>query len=253
MARINRTIIAGGVALSLALSLGACGGGDTGAGTAASGEPTTDVETAPLSTDAEVTPTLIEPGWLNADNTSDLWYPDGDAGAGEALYFAHAANDAGLDVTFVDAEGNEDGVWDLEIVSDRLVTKADAEGKRRVDIAFQDNFTCYDAESDTFYIRGDRSQDEYDALLEGKSFVDDPANPEDFMVSFEADGVCVQRQSGYDPLEGTWQVVSTNVVTCHYSNGTSEWDTKYRFEIGADDSIAELDDGAPTKLQFFEE
>ncbi len=249
MARIKSKLMVGAASMALALSLGACGGGEPSIDEPSDG-PVAGV--ASVSHEAKQAPDIIEPGWLEGDNTSDMWWPT-DPTNPEALYFTHAANDAGMDVTFVDEEGGEDSVWDLEVVDDHLVTLADApQDKRQVDITFQDNFTCYDAVSDTVYVRGDRSQAEYDALLVGTAFVEDPNDPEGFMVTFEEDGVSVQRQSGYDPLEGTWQVVSTNVVRCHYATGGSEWDTDYRFKVGADDTIAELDDGSPEPLVRFE-
>ena len=251
MTSITRTIAAGGTALALALTLAACGGSDQGASTETpAAEPEEVVE---VSHDPEVEPSLIDPGWLYGDNTSDIWWPNGDASASEGLYFTNAANDAGLDVTFVGQDDSESSVWDLEVVDGHLVTKADAADRRQVDITFQDNFTCYDAVSDTVYIRGDRSQEEYNALLEGTTFVEDPSNPDDFMVTFDQGGKTTQYQGSYDPLEGTWQVVTTNVVVCHYKTDTSEWDTTYRFQIGDGDVIAELDSGAPTKLQRYEQ
>lgn len=249
MARFSRTLMAGAASLVLVLGLGACGGSEPSIDEPSEGAV---VEEVPVSHEAELAPDLIEPGWLEGDNTSDMWWPTDPANT-EALYFTHAASDAGMDVTFVDEEGFESGVWDLEVVDDHLVTKADApQDKRQVDITFQGNFTCYDAVNDTVYTRGDRSQEEYDALFEGTAFVDDPDDPESFMVTFGEGGVAVQRQSNRDPLEGTWQVVSTNVVRCHYANGSSEWDTDYRFAVGADDTIAELDDGSPYPLVRFE-
>ena len=248
MATVKDVIITGGAALALALSLSACGGSTNETGDAGSGAASTAV-----SHDANLEPELVEPGWLEDANTSDLWWPDGKTGTGEAVYFTHAANDASVEVTFVDADGNESGVWHLEVVDKHLVTKADApEETRKVDFTFQDNFTCYDAESDTTYMRGDRSQADYNALFEGIAYVEDPANPDKFRTAFDRDGVCTQYQDGYDPLEGTWQVVSTNVVRCHFTTDTSEWDTNYRFTIGEDGTVSELDSGSPIKLQLYE-
>ncbi len=246
--------MAGTAALVLACTLAACGGNAGGGETGAASDSTPAAEEAVVSHDPEVEPALVNPGWLKGDNTSDIWWPNGEEGSGEGVYFTNAANDAGMDVTFVDAAGEDlDSVWYLEVADGHLVTLADApEDKREVDFTFQGNFTCYEAVSDTVYIRGDRSQEEYDALLAGKVFVEDPDNPSDFMVRFEEGGVAIQEQEGYDPLEGTWQVVTTNVVVCHFKTESSEWDTEYRFELGADDSIAELDSGGLSPLQYYE-
>ena len=154
-------------------------------------------------------------------------------------------------MTFVDAEGNENGIWDLELVDNHLKTKADAAEKRQVDITFQDNFTCYDAVSDTTYLRGDRSEEEYQTLVAGRVFVDDAADPEKFKVSFFEDGTTEQSMKG-DAIEGTWIVETTNVVRCHYTTDTSEWDTEYRFVFDDAGAGAKLDDGSPTHLVPFE-
>ena len=251
MTTLQNRLLAGGSALLLAISLASCGGGGEASGDAAPQEEPAAEETVTYSHDANLDPLAINPGWLEGDNTSDLWWPMGDQSADEALYFTHAGNDAGRDVTFVDAAGNEDGIWDLELLDNHLVTKADATDKRQVDITFQDNFTCYDAVTDTTYLRGDRSEAEYQAFLSGLVFVADPADPEDFKVSFFEDGTVEQSQSG-KAIEGTWIVETTNVVRCHYKTDTSEWDTEYRFILDADGNVAELDDGAPTHLVLFE-
>ena len=239
MANTKQRLLAGGMTLALSFSLVACGGASKEATTTAdTGEATTEkVEPA-----AKVAPSLINPGSLNdSNNTSDTWTTNPPEEDAESIYFTKAANDAGLTVTFVAPEdGSENSVWDLEIVDDHLVTKSDAaDDARKVDFVFMDNFTCYDYESDTTYTRGDRSQDDYNALFAGKTFTEDLENPDHRRLELRDDGTCTQSLDG-DAIEGEWEVATTNVLSCHYPN--EGYSIEFEFEI-TDDTVDKIDMG----------
>lgn len=249
----TQRLVAGAGALLLALSVTGCGGSNQPATTSGGDAPAE--QTATYSHDALLSPDKINPGWvLDSDNnvggTSDLWLPAKE-GATESLYFTKAANDAGLDVTFVDDKGTEDGVWDLEISEDHLKTLTGATDKRKVDITFQDDFTCYDAVSDTTYTRGIAPKEDYEALFAGKAFVADKAKPEDRMMNFAEDGT-VTLTTGDKVANGTWRVTAVNVVEVHFASDTSEWDDEYRVILDEGNNPAELDEGSSTNLVIFE-
>jgi hypothetical protein len=201
------------------------------------------VEQPVVSTDAGIDPTEINPGWISdSDNTSDMWWPDGDQSASECLYFTNAANDAGMTVTFVDVASEfEDSVWGLELSDGHLVTQADSDS-RAVDITFQDNFTCYDAISGTTYKRGDRSEADYQALVAGMAFADDPANPEAWMLSFNEGGELVQTYDG-EPTYGSWLVQTPNVVYIVLNSDTTSWDDEYQLVFDEAGNVTALSDG----------
>lgn len=257
MKSLRNAFVAGGSALVLALSLAACGGGGEQQPAATDAGAEQPASSAAASHDANLKPEDINPGWVedsdnNPGGTSDLWWPNGDTGASEAIYFTNAANDAGMTVTTVFSDNRpESSVWDAEIVDDHLKTKKGAEGEERtVDITFQDNFTCYDAVTDTTYIRGDKSEADYQLMVAGKVFVQDPEVPEDVMVTFSEGGTVTQAQ-GSKSVEGTWVVQTPNVVVCHYTSDTSEWDTEYRFVLDSAGEVTELDDGGMKNLVLF--
>ncbi len=244
MSNFKHTIITGGSALLLSLSLVACGGGGSQQSTAASSVTQTSPSdgTTPVvnySHDAVLDPTEIECGQLDAENPSDLWYPNGDPNAQEAIFFTIDSNDAGMTLTTTFTDKRPDtSVWDLEIVDMHLITKEGARGEERsVDLTFQDNFTFYDAITNTTYIRGDYSQDEYNALFEKKLF-SQRAEDEGLNIEFGKEG---QVTTSYGELssEGTYEVVATNVVRLTV-DGVDE---NYRFTIkdGAVSAISNSD------------
>ncbi len=241
MSNFKNTFIASGSALLLSLSLVACGGGatsggDSTTGTAATG--TTSSAPANYSHDAVLEPKDIECGWLEADNTSDLWYPNGDKNAEEYIYYTNGGNDAGMTLTtgFTDKRP-ESMVWDLEIKDKHLMTKEGAKGEERsVDITFQDNFTCYDAVTDTTYIRGDYSQDAYNSLFENKTFAQS-ADGSGLKVAFGKDGK-VTESYGKQSNEGTYEVIATNVVHLVFD----DFDKDYRFTV-ANDAVTAINEG----------
>lgn len=254
MANIKNALLAGGSALLLALSLGACGGSES-ANQTDNGSTTSAEEPKTYSQDAAVHPEDIHPGWvLDSDNnvggTSDLWYPVTDDSSAEGLYFTNAGNDAGMDVTFVDNDGGEDSVWDLEVVDDHLKTKADASDKRQVDITFQDDFTCYDAVSGTTYLRGASAAKDYEELFTAKAFVLDKDDPEKRMMSFADDGT-VTLTTGDKVASGTWKVAAVNMAEVHFKSDTSEWDDEYRVILDEGGNAIELDEGGSTNLVAF--
>ena len=235
---IERTVLTGGMALTLALALAACGGPSEESNDGGSAD--TGAVAEQVQPSAEVEPDLINPGSLNdSDNTSDIWIPS-DGSTKETLYFTNAANDAGLTVTFVDEGGSEDSLWDLEVSDGHLVTTPEAgEDVRKVDIVFMDNFTCYDYETKTTYTRGDRSADDYTALFAGKTYVEDLENPDNRRVELSEDGSCMQSVSG-SAIEGTWEVATPTVLCCHYpDNG---YDIEFEFEVEGD-AVSKIDAG----------
>lgn len=253
MANIKNALVAGGSALLLALSLGACGSSESSNQADGGGAPPEQAQT--YSHDATVNPDDINPGWVldsenNIGGTSDLWYPVSDDSSAEGLYFTNAGNDAGIDVTFVDNNGGEDSVWDLEVVDGHLKTKADASDKRQVDITFQDDFTCYDAVTDTTYTRGATTAKDYEELFCANPFVLNTDDPEERMMSFADDGT-VTLTTGDKVASGTWKVAAVNVVEVHFVSDTSEWDDEYRVILDEGGNAAELDEGGSTNLVVF--
>lgn len=248
MTNLRSCLVAGGSALVLALSLAGCTSSNS---TSTDSSDGTVTATQQVSHDANFNPEDINPGWLddedNPGGTSDLWWPSGDQTASESIYFTNASNDAGMTVTTVYSEDqHEDSVWDLEIVDNHLKTKAGAEGEERsVDITFQDNFTCYDAVTDTTYIRGDRSQADYQKVVAGLTFVRDENDPEKEMLAF-ADDDTVVKYVDDSAIDGTWAVVTPNVVECHFASDNSEWDAEYRFILDDAGNAIELDDASPS-------
>lgn len=222
MSKIFCTIVTGASSLALALTLSACGGTDTGT-TATTAETTAQVETA-SSTEAEIDPSTVHPGYItdedNIAGTSDMWYATD--GAKDALYLTHAGNDAGRTVTFVDADGGEDSLWDLEVKDGHLKNSEGAStDDRAVDITFQDAFTCYDAATGTHYLRGMRTVADNDALFAGASFVLDRDDPDKRRYDFADDGTVILTTDGKE-IAGTWTSAAINLVVIHFASDTSE-------------------------------
>ena len=243
-------------ALALSLVLVACGGGGSSTSENASSTQSEPQEKT-YSHDAVVDPADIDPGWLNDDDSTDLWKCVGnDSGeealykAADALYFSEATNVAGKSVTFVHADnGMKDTAPDLEIVDGHLSTQQGARGEERtVDITFQDDFTCYDAMTKATYVRGDRSAQEYQELLVNKTFVESEGDPTALELVFAKDGKVTQNQGGMSS-EGTWKVVSPSVVVCHYNTSGGTWDDRYHFTLDSNNEVKSLDDGVYTSLQ----
>ena len=253
MKNATHALLSTGSALLLALSLAACGGSASSQQSSGGQASTTQAKTS--STDASVDPALINPGWLPDQEdyvagTSDLWYPIGSNGKGERLYFTNAANDAGIDVTFVDAEEHEDNVWDLEVSSGHLKTLSSASDKRKVDITFQDDFSCYDAVADIHYERASSSADDYVKLFCEHPFVEDADSPDKYKVTFSTDG-SVTIKNGEDEYSGTWKVAAVNVAEVHFKTDGSEWDDEYRVLVDKDGKPTELDEGSFSNLVVY--
>lgn len=159
---------------------------------------------------ANIDPRDINVGILQDDDrTSDVWYVDGDQSKG-GVFFTRAANDAGRTVTWVDESGDElpDNGWYMEVTDNHL--KSDDSGQSRsCDFVFYDEMTCYDAVDGLWYIRGDRTIDEYRALFAGKTFVD--STDDAWYLEFEADGTGTKHASG-KAYAVVWDVTSTNVL-----------------------------------------
>lgn len=224
-------LLIGAMSLALCLVLVGCGGGGEKPEGPAADEPTEET----VEIEANVEPELINPGSLDQENTSDLWWANGDQ-AGESVYFTNAANDAGLTVTFVAPDGTETSIWDVE-ASDMHLTSADG-AERAFDIVFVDNFTCYDYATNTLYLRGEMSQADYEALFADATFALDPDNPDDNSFTLNADGTLVQTYGGSE-YEGTWSVVNTTELNFDFES----YDDDYGFEV-VDGQVTEILQGS---------
>ena len=234
-------------AAALLVTLGSCSGTSQEQAATDGAQAST---TAAVSHDAVISPDDIHPGWVVEDDypagTSDLWYPDGNESKMPTIYFTNAANDAGMTVTFVDADDHEDSVWDVEVVDDHLKIKDSAKGEEReVDFTFQDAFTCYDAVSNTTFVRGATTAADVAERFAGKVFVADKDDPEERMVSFADDGT-LTLTTGSKVASGTWEAVAVNVAEVHLASDTSEWDDEWRVIVDKGGNPTELDEGAAT-------
>ena len=235
--KTRRWLSQAAVTMSLALCMALVGCGGSGAPSGSGADATSDeeiveveegveeeteaVDQAAVEPAANVAPDDIDPGSLDQENTSDLWWPNGDK-SGECLYFTNAANDAGKTVTFAFGD-DETSIWEVQIEDGHLVPGEEAE--RAFDIVFIDNFTCYDYATETLYVRGDMSQADYEAALVG-SYALNPDDPSEDTFTLMEDGTLIQTFKGTD-YEGTWSVINTTEVCFDF--GT--YDDAYEFAL----------------------
>lgn len=219
-------IVRVGLAVLLACTLAACGGGteqqgsDQGAGQVAEEE-----QSAPEAS-VGIDPSEIEPG----EGEGDSWVPLYDNNSSyESLHFNRGANEAGLVPIFVDAQGNEDNVFYAKVEDGHLVNIAEQQGDEpTIDIVFTDRFTCYDAASDTWWSRG--VQADYEGLFAGKTFSQELSGGHDDILSFGEDGTYVEDWGIDNHEEGTWAVVSRTRLVM-YPDGATGNGHKLDFEV----------------------
>ena len=247
-------LMAGTMGLTLCLALVGCGGGSTSSGGSGGSDEVVEeeivdevgdeeeivdevVEEDVVEIAANVHPEDIDPGSLDQENTSDLWWPNG-VQSGEAVYFTRAANDAGKTVSFFVSDEEYDDIWEVELTDDgHLVSGADAD--RQFDIVFIDNFTCYDYATETLYRRGTMSQADYEALLVG-TYAYNPDDLDEDTFDLQEGGVLIQTFDGKQ-YEGTWSVINTTEVLFDF--GT--YDDDYDFVMENGEVTAIMDGSSP--------
>ena len=195
----------------LCFALLGCSSGESGAD---AGDAAPAAEEPAADPVANVSPDEIDPGHVvgNEDRTSDIWWKDGQAGT-EGIYVTNAANDAGLAVTWVDADGKDlEMQFDCEISPDGHLMSVEG-AEPACDIVFNDNLTCYDYVSGNWYIRG--NADELNASLAGLTFTSDSGS---WTVTFNADGTFDDDYDG-EQATGTWEFITSANVLLVYDGG----------------------------------
>ncbi|MBO4365971.1 MAG: hypothetical protein J5804_06750 [Eggerthellaceae bacterium] len=168
---------------------------------------------------ANVFPEEIYSGYVvdNDGRTSDIWWKDGQEGT-EGIYITDAGNEAGKCVTWVDGDGKDvDSQFYCEVSPEgHLVSE---EGKEpELDIVFNDDLTCYDYVTDTWYIRGDA--DQLTSELAGLTFATDD---DSWTITFNPDGTFTDVVSNGDEATGTYKFISScNILLTYDDAGIGE-------------------------------
>ena len=216
------------MAAVMMLSLGGCG-----------------KEKAPDRTpEAAVDPLTMDWGLVrdeNVDNSSDLWYKNGDAASGEYIYFTNTlVVDCTAGCSFNRVVAEEDVLYapcDVGEGEKANHLLPSPEGGwpdgRDFDLVFNDPFTAYDSVTETWYSRGDFAAME--SAFSDMTFTN-KERPENVIV-FHADGTAVESFNSMEYV-GTWRVLTPTLV--RFNDGDYDYD--FDAVWNEDGSLAGMDE-----------
>ncbi len=192
-------LAAGMLALTLALSLGACG--DSGG----SGGDSSSTASTPRTAVANVDPTTLTAGQSNygkesVSTNADYWYDENDEEK-PALYFD---SNTIMTPVFLDEDGHDATAKysSAKVVDGHLVPSGTADPD--YDIVFDDPFTCYDFVSKTWYSRGD-----YKSALEKVANTKWQSQNKDYTLELKEDGSAVFSD---EEKAGTWHFTALDRI-----------------------------------------